>query len=263
MERVAIISDVHGNITALNTVLEDIKARNISRIFCLGDYVTKCANPDKVIDTLRDVCEVMILGNCDAVIAQESENAKTFWSRKKIGEERAKFLRNLPVSYDFFMSGRLIRLFHASPQSLSHIYNPMYFNDGARGVPEHIDPMELFENTKFIGKDKTTPTPDVVGYGHIHTPNVLRIKNKLIFNTGSIGVPVEMYNLNNFEESCKFSTVASYAILEGNYGSKDLSTFSISIVRVPYNIEAEIKSLEESDIPNKQTIIASLKTACP
>lgn len=52
MERIAIISDVHGNITALNTVLEDIKSRNISRIFCLGDSVTKCANPDKVIDTM-------------------------------------------------------------------------------------------------------------------------------------------------------------------------------------------------------------------
>lgn len=263
MERIAIISDVHGNITALNTVLEDIKSRNISRIFCLGDSVTKCANPDKVIDTLRDVCEVMILGNCDAVIAQESINARTFWSRKKIGEERAEFLRNLPVSHDFYMSGRLIRLFHASPQSLSHIYNPMYFNDGARGVPEHCDPMELFENTSFIGKDSNSPTPDVVGYGHIHTPNVLRIKNKLIFNPGSVGIPVEMKNSNCFEESCKFSTVASYAILEGDYNSKNLSAFSVSIVRVPYNIEEEIKSLEESDIPNKKNIIATLRTACP
>jgi len=42
-----------------------------------------------------------------------------------------------------------------------------------------------------------------------------------------------------------------------------LSAFSVSIVRVPYNIEEEIKSLEESDIPNKKNIIATLRTACP
>ena len=91
MERIAIISDVHGNITALNTVLEDIKSRNISRIFCLGDSVTKCANPDKVIDTLRDVCEVMILGNCDAVIAQESINARTFGLERRLAKKELNF----------------------------------------------------------------------------------------------------------------------------------------------------------------------------
>ena len=53
MERIAIISDVHGNKTALETVLADIKARGISRIFCLGDSVTKCANPDVVVDILE------------------------------------------------------------------------------------------------------------------------------------------------------------------------------------------------------------------
>lgn len=42
--------------------------------------------------------------------------------------------------------------------------------------------MELFENTEFIGKSKVDPIPDIVGYGHIHTPNILRIRNKTIFN---------------------------------------------------------------------------------
>lgn len=44
MDKIAIISDVHGNITALNTVLKDIKKRNINKIFCLGDSIIKCVN---------------------------------------------------------------------------------------------------------------------------------------------------------------------------------------------------------------------------
>ena len=68
MEKVAIISDVHGNITALNAVLDDIKNRNINKIFCLGDSVIKCVHPDLVIDKLKKVCEVILIGNSDYAI---------------------------------------------------------------------------------------------------------------------------------------------------------------------------------------------------
>ena len=50
--------------------------------------------------------------------------------------------------------------------------------------------MQLFENTEFLGKTPNDPIPDVIGYGHIHTPNVFRSKNKTIFNTGSVGMPM-------------------------------------------------------------------------
>ena len=53
MDRVAIISDIHGNITALETAIKDIEARNISEIYCLGDCVLKGCNPDLVIDLLQ------------------------------------------------------------------------------------------------------------------------------------------------------------------------------------------------------------------
>lgn len=263
MERIAIISDVHGNITALNTVLEDINSRGIYRIFCLGDSVTKCANPDLVIDKLREKCEIMIKGNCDDIICQPTENAKRFWSRKKIGEERANYIYNLPVCYDFYMSGRLVRLFHASPQSLFHIYNPMFSNEGNSYADLELkDPMNLFENTDFIEKSKDSPIPDVVGYGHIHTPNIFRFKNKLIFNTGSVGIPVEMENTKTIDNTSQFSTLSSYIILEGEYDSKELSSFSVTLVRLPYNIQKEIDYLNESDMPGKENLICSLQTAC-
>lgn len=263
MDRIAIISDVHANITALTTVLDDIASRGISRIFCLGDSVLKCCNPDLVIDLLRDKCEVVLKGNCDQTIGSPSNVNKKFWTREKIGEQRANYLYNLPISTEFYMSGRLIRLFHASPYGLSNIYNPMFSNSAnSRSKMELSTPMRLFDNTKFLGKLESDPIPDVIGYGHIHTPNVLRFGNKTIFNPGSVGMPIEMLNSNNiFDKSNRFSTVASYIILEGAYGSKDLSAFSINLVRLPYDVEKEIAYLEKSDMPGKYNIIASLRTA--
>lgn len=264
MEKIAIISDVHGNITALNAVLEDISNRGVKRIFCLGDYMIKCVHPDLVIEKLKKICEVMLIGNSDYAICRPEAKIKKFWSREKIGEERANFIFNLPVSYDFYMSGHLIRLFHASPYGLDNIYNPMFSNQGTIYAKNELkNPEELFKNTKFIGKSKNDPEPDIVGYGHIHTPCLVRFKNKTLFNTGSVGIPVEMLNSDINDKSNKFSTLASYIIVEGNYNSKDLSSISFNFVRVPYDIEKEIKDLKESSLNSKEMIIRSLQGALP
>lgn len=264
MEKIAIISDVHGNITALNAVLDDIKKRNIKRIFCLGDYMIKCVHPDLVIDKLRKVSEVMLIGNSDYAICRPEAKNKKFWSRELIGEERATFIYNLPISYDFYMSGHLIRLFHASPYGLDNIYNPMFSNKKTIYSGNELkSPEDLFKNTPFIGKTSKDPEPDIVGYGHIHTPCLVRYKNKTLFNAGSVGIPVEMMNSDINDKSNKFSTLASYIIIEGIYDSKDLDSISFNLVRIPYSIEKEIADLEVSDMPNKSMIIKSLKGALP
>jgi protein phosphatase len=264
MDKIAIISDVHGNITALDAVLEDIKNRNIQKIFCLGDSIVKCTHPDLVIDKLRNVCEVILLGNCDYSICKPSSKNKNFWTRNKIGEERAEFIASLPVSYDFYMSGHLIRLFHASPYNLDEIYNPMFSNKNSKYQNLEIhNPNRLFKNTSFIGKTDKDPVPDIVGFGHIHTPFLVRYKNKTIFNAGSVGVPVEMHNNSVTDKGNKFSTVASYTIIEGYIGETELKSISFNSVRVPYNIKKEVEDLEKSDMPNKEIIIRTLLSAIP
>lgn len=262
MERIAILSDVHGNLTALETVISDIEKRGITKIYCLGDSVIKCANPDKVIDLLRKKCDVMLLGNCDEIICRPDIEFGRFWSRDKIGEKRANFIYHLPISFEFYMSGHLIRLFHASPISLEHVFNPMFPNSDSVYFNKIItDPNDLFKNTEFIGKTENDPTPDIVGYGHLHTPNLYRFGNKTIFNVGSVGIPVEMINEGQETDSSKFSTMSSYMILEGEFGSRELSSISFSLVRLPYDIEQEINYLKDSDMPNKEIIMQSLKTA--
>lgn len=262
MDKIAIISDIHGNITALNAVLDDIKNRNITKIFCLGDSITKCTHSDLVIDKIREVCDIILLGNCDYTICKPSSKNKNFWTRNIIGEERAEFIASLPISYEFYMSGHLIRLFHASPYSLDEIYNPMFSNKNSKYSHLEIDnPERLFENTEFINKNDVDPIPDIVGFGHIHTPCLVRYKNKTIFNPGSVGVPVEMHNNSFDDESNKFSTVASYTIIEGYYGDTELNSISFNSVRVPYNIQKEVSDLENSNMPNKEVIIRTLLSA--
>ena len=262
MDKIAIISDVHGNITALKAVFSDIKSRNISRVFCLGDSVLKSCNSDLVIDLLQQACEVILKGNCDGAITRPNIQKGRFWTRDMIGEERANFIYNLPIFYDFYMSGYLIRLFHASPMGLDYIFNPMFSNANTLYSSVEIhDAMKLFENTSFIGKSHSDPIPDMVGYGHIHTPNIVRIRNKTIFNPGSVGMPIEMLNDNYNDPTNKFSALASYIILNGNYGCKSLSSIDISIVRLPYNIEEEIELLKNSTMPNKEKVISELRSA--
>lgn len=259
MDKIAIISDIHGNYNALTAVLNDIKERNINKIICLGDLITKCANPDLVVDKVQQEAYVIIKGNCDDAVCK---NDKFSWTRNKLGKKRIEFLNALPIYYEFYLSGHLVRLFHASPYSLEHIYNPMFSNSNTRYKDKEIETAEeMFANTDFLGKTNSDPIPDIVGYGHLHTPSIFRFKNKTIFNPGSVGIPIEMSNLNAYDPNNKFSTLASYMILEGTLNDKNLGPISFNLVRLPYDINAEIETLIKSDMPNSEKTIKSLKTA--
>ena len=84
MDKIAILSDIHANITALKAVLSDIKSRKINRIICLGDSIFKGVSPDLTIDIIKKECEIILLGNCDEFIASQKALEKRFWSRIKI-----------------------------------------------------------------------------------------------------------------------------------------------------------------------------------
>lgn len=262
MDKIAIISDVHGNITALETVIKDIENRGIQKIYCLGDSVLKSCNSAAVIDLLREKCEVILKGNCDEAVSRPDIPKGKFWTRDQIGEERANFIYNLPVCHEFYMSGYLIRLFHSSPFGLDYMYNPMFSNkDTIYSATELDNPLELFENTDFIGKGPNDPIPDIVGYGHIHTPNIFRIKNKTIFNTGSVGAPIEMLNDDVNDKTNRLSTVSSYIILEGLLNSKDLDVINLNLVRLPYDLEKEVALIQASNFPSKERLIKELRSA--
>lgn len=143
-DRIAIISDVHGNLTALEAVLTHIKDAGITRIFNLGDLVGKGPRSAAVVDRCRDACEIVVQGNWDADTAKAGAppHAVLDWHRDQLGEKRLTYLAALPGSFDFLLSGRRIRLFHASQAGVFH---RVYETDARE---QH---RAMFNSTDFTG----------------------------------------------------------------------------------------------------------------
>ena len=240
LEKIAILSDVHGNIPALEAVLNDIRKRKVNRVICLGDIVGKGPCPDIAIDIIMEACDVIIRGNWEEGIISEFQCDNLKWHKDKIGKERLDYLKNLPFSIDFFTSGRLIRLFHASPINTFHrVQEWAPFNDR----------LAMFVNTKMTKEGSICDlSPNVVGYGDVHHGFVQNFNGKTLFNVGSVGNPLDIPQ-------------ASYAILEGAYGSRQLNSFSIHLVRVPYNIDLAINEAKDSNMPQLDEYISELRTA--
>ena len=239
MDKIAIISDIHGNLEALKAVLEDIKNRNINKIYCLGDIIAKGGNQQECFDLIKANCEVIIKGNCDEYFTSdidlstkpESEVKRIKWNKSKINEETAKFLNNLPYCYEFYMSGRLVRLLHAHPESLNKFAGSV---DKLERLYELLLPSE---NT--VSNEKA----DVLIYGHIHTPYMQKIYNRMIVNVGSVGNSVDVFRNDEKDGNVLNTTVANYLILSGNYDSRNFNEMiSYEMVSVPYDIDKEIES---------------------
>lgn len=235
-DRIALISDLHGNLQAFESVLADIAARGITRIFNLGDLVGKGPDGADVIDRSRAVCEVTVQGNWDAKVAGDGNNEQNIWHRAAIGPERCTYLAALPGSFDFTLSGQQVRLFHASSRG---IYHRVHLADSRK---KHLG---MFDNTGFTGDG---PAPSIVGYGDVHDAFMLSFSGKTLFNPGSVGNPLDV-------------PLASYAIVEGAYGSEAAAPWSINILRVPYDIEAAIEAGYASGMPDPDAYANELRTA--
>jgi len=239
MEKIAIISDIHGNIPALDAVLADIAARRIKRIICLGDLVGKGPQSSMAIQMIQKYCEKVIRGNWDDFFPKPQMSETIKWHQGQLTKIQMSHLKELPFSIEFMMSGKLVRMFHASPRS----------------VYERIQPwdslerrLSMFENTEHTENIEGNRAPDVVLYGDIHNAYQQNIKGKTLCNVGSVGNPLDL-------------TQASYAILEGEYNQRDNGVFSIQLVRVPYDIDCSINIAKEMEMPELEEYIQELTTA--
>lgn len=241
-ERFALISDVHGNLTALEAVLADIDDRGITRILNLGDYVGKGPRGREVVDRCRERCEVNLLGNWDDFLPnpdRDYDDEALRWWLAELGSGQGEWLRGLAFCHDLTMSGRRIRLMHASSETVHR---------RVRFVKGEAEFLGQFANTAAtIAAVGDGTVPDVVGYADTHDPFYeTQLEGRTLFNTGSAG-------------NAMGDPTASYVVLEGLLDEPAPAPFSIAFVRVPYDVEAELAVARGLGVPQLAGYEAELR----
>jgi putative phosphoesterase len=232
--RIAFISDIHGNFTALKAVLANIETQKVDRLICLGDVVTLGPQPKEVLETLQKLDCTFIKGNHDAAVLQPEEAAvyeiashlspDLVWSRDQLTESHLEFIRSFQATYQLtFPNGVSILCFHGSPLSSTDLL-------------QATTPREVMEKY-FEGQTATV----FIG-GHSHIQMHRRLGNKLVLNSGSVG--------NAFEYAFTPGQIpsllpwAEYAILSQSGDSLD-----VDLRRVYYDTDALIQEVQKSGLP--------------
>jgi putative phosphoesterase len=237
--RTAIISDIHGNLTAFEAVLADIRQTSPDLVLHGGDLADPGSSPIEIVDRIRHFGWQGVMGNTDEMLvrpdsledfANQSSAPPALWaairqialaSRSALGDERLAWLRGLPMvrMQDAFA------LVHATPESCW------------RAPTAEATDAELETIYSSLGQP-------VVVFGHTHRPFIRSIAGRpgLLINTGSVGLPYDG------------DPRASYLIFEGS---------SPSIRRVEYDLEKELKALSSCGLPGAEWTARILRTSSP
>jgi len=197
--RRALISDIHGNLEALEVVLDDIRSQGITRIFCLGDIIGYGPNPRECIDRVMEHCEMTLLGNHDQGAMFDPDGFN-------IGAERAIFWtrEQLESSHDRANNEKRWEFLGMLPRS--HRMEPFLFVHGSPRNPlsEYIFPEDIYNHRKM---ERLFQLVEKYCFqGHTHVPGVFtegyqfyapdEIDNeytlgegKVMINVGSVGQP--------------------------------------------------------------------------
>jgi predicted phosphodiesterase len=235
--RIAIVSDIHDNLTAFQAVLADLRDTSPDLVLHGGDLVSGGSSPTEVVDRVRDLGWPGVFGNTDEAMARpealeefagqstappslwEAVREMTAFTREALGEERIVLLGALPrVSIH-----PPIALVHASPASAWH--SPF----------ANANDAEL-ESTYFpLGQP-------IAVYGHIHQPFVREFAELTVINAGSVS------------QSFDGDPRASYLLIDNG---------TPQIRRVEYDIEREIRAVTASGLPHADWVARTLRAARP
>jgi predicted phosphodiesterase len=235
--RIAIVSDIHGNRTAFEAVLADLRQTSPDLILHGGDLADGGASPAEIVDRIRDVGWQGVVGNTDEMLfkpesltefAKQSPKLQPLFAvveemavatREALGEDRLTWLRDLPRTQ---IQGPMA-LVHASPDSLWRA-----------PLPEASD-AELESVYGPLGQP-------IAIYGHVHRSYVRSVSKMIVANTGSVSL------------SYDGDRRAAYLVL-------DESTPTIR--RVKYDVDKEIKALSICGFPHADWVAKILESARP
>lgn len=231
--RIAIVSDIHGNLTALEAVLADLKSTSPDLILHGGDLAYGGARPAEVVDRVRELGWPGVCGNTDQMLrapeefhefATQAPKLQAFFAVieemvpvtcGQLGEERIKWLKTIP----FVQRRGPMALVHASPNNLWRA------------------PLADSSDAELSDVYKPLDAPVAV-YGHIHRPYVRELKAITVANTGSVSL------------SYDGDVRASYLVLDETMAS---------IRRVEYELEREVEALMRSGLPHAEWFCEMLR----
>lgn len=237
--RIAIISDIHGNFEALKSVIADINTREIDKVICLGDTIGKGVNSSPCVELVKISCDTVLQGNTDkrfledpkAFASNETESKRIKFNQSLLTDEDRDYLSKLEFSAEFYLSGNLVRCFHAHPTSLFK-----FVNEYDKSFHEKY---KMFEGSDLT---QTKEVADIVIYGHLHYPYMQKLFNRTLICAGSVGNSVCTSLVDGYNSNTSEITNAHYVVIEGEYGSKVNSKIDIQFVSVPYDIKKELES---------------------
>jgi putative phosphoesterase len=232
--RIALISDIHGNLPALEAVLGDLEQETIDQIVCLGDVATMGPFPVETLERVRDLECTVIKGNGDAAAlnptesSDENETVRRFaemdrWSAEQLSAEHLAFIQTFQPTVRFELPGQQSLLcYHGSPHSYNDIIS-------ATTPDEEVEEM--------MGDEHAT----IMAGGHWHFPLLRRLKNTTLFNPGSVGLPYEF----DAEGQVFIPPRAEYGIVSAESGNLRLEHR-----RVSYNSQTTVDAMHERDFPH-------------
>jgi predicted phosphodiesterase len=236
MPKVAILSDIHGNLPALEAVLAQIAAERIERIVCLGDVATLGPQPHEVITRLRGLGCPVVMGNTDAdlLALQRDENT----TESNWGDE--------DFDFDRWCAARLT----ADDLAYLQTFQPtisVSLGDGAtllcyHGSPRSYDERITAETPDDALHEMLAETPaQLYAGGHTHQQLLRRYRGTLVLNPGTVGFAKDAIPP---AAPVRNPPWAEYAIIVSDGGQLD-----VSLRRVRFDLDALFAALDASGIP--------------
>lgn len=234
--RVAIISDIHGNLPALEAVLAEIAAERMDRVVCLGDVAAFGPQPREVIARLRALGCPVVMGNTDAEVLDPTtpdgapdEDSHRFlelnaWTAGLLSEEDKAYLRSFQPTIAVDLDGGATLLgYHGSPRSFDDRLTPETGHD-TLGAWLGSHPAALYAG------------------GHTHLQMLIRHGKALVLNPGSVGLPFDTYPRG---ASTRNPAWAEYAVVES-----DRRRLRVELRRTPFDVAALLRAAHESGMPH-------------
>ncbi len=234
--KVAIISDIHGNLVSLDAVLSDIRRKEVDSIVCLGDVIATGPRPLECLSRIRDLSCPVVMGNTDQRFlsgekgfgrngGKEAHMLEKMhdWTASKLTNSDLDFIRTFRPTVSVKLPGDVSLLcFHGSPRSNRELIT-------SATTEEKMNEMfsESGEHHIYAG-------------GHSHVQMLRRLGTSVVINPGSVGLPVAVL------PGGRAVNVPSgqYAVVEA-----DENGMRIEMCRVNVDIESVVKDGLASDLP--------------